>query len=70
MKLKSKFFLTGNQYMTNFGLWPLTRGYSKTYMDNIDPRITNEFATAAFRYRVYHGYRFNLRKSSMMDIFG
>ncbi len=43
------FFLTGNQFMTSFGLWPLTRGYSANYMDNFDPRITNEFATAAFR---------------------
>ena len=35
--------------MTNFGLWPLTKGYSSDYLDNFDPRVTNEFATAAFR---------------------
>jgi hypothetical protein len=35
--------------MSNFGLWPLTKGYSTDYLDNFDPRITNEFSTAAFR---------------------
>ncbi len=35
--------------MTSFGLWPLSKGYSKEYRDDFDPRITNEFATAAFR---------------------
>ena len=41
--------ILGNNFMTAFGLWPLSKGYSDQYMDNFDPRITNEFATAAFR---------------------
>ena len=36
--------------MDIFGLWPLSKGYSTSYMDHFDPRITNEFATAAFRF--------------------
>ena len=32
------------------GLWPLSKGYSDAYMDTFDPRITNEFAAAAFRF--------------------
>ena len=39
----------GKSFMTSFGLWPLSKGYSKEYRDDFDPRITNEFATAAFR---------------------
>ena len=40
----------GNNLMTSYGLLPLTSGFSKDYMDNFDPRITNEFAAAAFRF--------------------
>lgn len=40
----------GKNLMTSYGLLPLAAGYSKDYMDNFDPRITNEFATAAFRF--------------------
>ena len=36
--------------MSLFGLWPLSKGYSSQYRDDFDPRITNEFATAAFRF--------------------
>ena len=43
------FNFAGNQFMSSFGLWPLTQGYSGDYLDNFDPRITNEFSTAAFR---------------------
>ncbi len=35
--------------MRSFGLFPLSKGYSKEYRNDFDPRITNEFATAAFR---------------------
>lgn len=35
--------------MQTFGLWPLNSGYSRDYRDDFDPRITNEFSTAAFR---------------------
>lgn len=69
--------LTGSKFMTSFGLWPLSKGYSKDYLTNFDPRwnpddlffcwstevsltivhpffilqrVTNEFATAAFRF--------------------
>ena len=40
----------GKQYMTNAGLLPLSEGHSDQYLDTFDPRITNEFATAAFRF--------------------
>ena len=33
-----------------YGLWPLSSGYSFDYDDSFDPRINNEFATAAFRF--------------------
>ena len=42
--------ILGPTYMTKFGMWPLSIGYSKAYLDSFDPRVTNEFATAAFRF--------------------
>ena len=36
--------------MTAFGLWPLSKGHSDDYVSTFDPRVTNEFATAAFRF--------------------
>nr|AIZ68326.1 peroxinectin [Caligus rogercresseyi] len=39
----------GPTTMQRFGLWTLRRGYSNDYRSDIDPRITNEFAAAAFR---------------------
>ena len=42
--------ILGNSFMTSFGLWPLSKGYSREYRDDFDPRVTNEFATAAFRF--------------------
>ena len=36
--------------MREFNLEPLTSGYINSYNDTFDPRITNEFATAAFRF--------------------
>jgi len=42
--------ILGKDFMTTFGLWPLSKGYSKAYRDDFDPRITNEFATAAYRF--------------------
>jgi len=42
--------LLGFEYMTTFNLLPLTSGYSRDYDSNIDPRVTNEFAAAAFRF--------------------
>ena len=41
--------LLGRRFMTSFGLWPLNSGFSRDYRDDFDPRITNEFASAAFR---------------------
>ena len=43
--------ILGEVFMTNFGLMPISGGRSKMYLDEgFDPRITNEFATAAFRF--------------------
>lgn len=42
--------IVGSELMTSFGLWPLTQGHSDQYLDTFDPRITNEFAAAAFRF--------------------
>ena len=36
--------------MDQFRLWPLSKGYSDVYLDTFDPRVTNEFAAAAFRF--------------------
>ncbi len=41
--------LIGPRFMEVFGLWPLNTGFSRDYRDDFDPRITNEFAVAAFR---------------------
>jgi len=42
--------LLGETYMTTFDLFPQTSGYTNTYNERLDPRINNEFATAAFRF--------------------
>jgi peroxidase len=42
--------IIGHELMTSFGLWPLSAGYSDQYLDTFDPRVTNEFSTAAFRF--------------------
>ena len=41
--------LLGTDFLKNFNLIPLTRGYSNGYRDDFDPRTTNEFAAAAYR---------------------
>ena len=40
----------GVGYTSTFQLLPLTEGYSQDYDPDFDPRINNEFATAAFRF--------------------
>ena len=46
----------GNEYMQRTGLAPLTSGYSNAYFGEgaipgqYDPRVSNEFATAAYRF--------------------
>ena len=42
--------MLGKNYMDKFHLWPLSKGFSDVYLDTIDPRVTNEFAAAAFRF--------------------
>ena len=42
--------IIGGPQMENYGLQPLTTGYSDGYNENIDSRVTNEFAAAAFRF--------------------
>ena len=41
--------LLGTDYVKNFNLLPLTKGYSNVYRDDFDPRVSNAFAAAAFR---------------------
>ena len=41
--------VVGQQYMASYGLFPLTQGFSFNYRNDFDPRITNAFASAAFR---------------------
>ena len=41
--------ILGQQYMTRYGIYPLTDGFSDSYRSDFDPRITNAFAAAAFR---------------------
>ncbi|XP_068216250.1 peroxidase-like [Palaemon carinicauda] len=40
----------GRTFMETFGLVPRKEGYAPGYREDIDPSITNAFATAAFRY--------------------
>ena len=53
LKMCYRFFLLfmvpGSHCTQLYGLTPLTQGFSKSYKENIDPRVTNEFAAAAFR---------------------
>ena len=42
--------IVGKRYMNQFGLYPLNSGFSDDYDSSIDPRITNEFSSAAFRF--------------------
>ena len=39
----------GQRFMFEFGIHPLSEGYSNSYNPTLDPRITNAFAAAAFR---------------------
>jgi len=42
--------LLGVEYMRAHDLLPLTTGYTRDYSPDLDPRINNEFAAAAFRF--------------------
>ena len=48
--------ILGTSYMDGLGISTLSRGYSNAYFgegtrpEQFDPRVTNEFATAAFRF--------------------
>jgi len=41
--------ILGNQFLKRTELLPLTDGFSEAYSNTFDPRVTNEFAAAAFR---------------------
>ena len=40
----------GDDFMKKFGLYPLSSGFSDDYSGDFDPRITNPFAAAGFRF--------------------
>jgi len=40
----------GNNFMNVYGLFPKSTGFSTDYSPDFDPRINNEFATAAYRF--------------------
>ena len=42
--------ILGDRYMSRYGLYPLDEGHSRQYRTDFDPRITNAFASAAFRF--------------------
>jgi peroxidase len=42
--------ILGKTYMSNYRLFPQLSGYSYDYDPSINPSVTNEFATAAFRF--------------------
>ena len=42
--------ILGDRFMSRYGLYPIDQGYSSHYRSNFDPRITNAFSTAAFRF--------------------
>ena len=42
--------IIGDRFMSRYGLYPIDKGYSRSYRTDLDPRITNAFATAAFRF--------------------
>jgi hypothetical protein len=45
------FNFSGEKYVDKFGLRPLTGdAYSNSYDSSVDPRISNEFAAAAYRF--------------------
>ena len=48
-RIKKNSLLPGSYFTQFFGLTPLTQGFSNAYKDYIDPRVSNEFAAAAFR---------------------
>ena len=39
----------GPKFMADYGINPLSEGFSNSYNPTLDPRITNAFAAAAFR---------------------
>ena len=36
--------------MARYMLYPIDKGFTNQYDDDFDPRVTNAFATAAFRF--------------------
>ena len=40
----------GHRFMARYGLYPIDKVFSNQYEKDFDPRATNAFATAAFRF--------------------
>ena len=40
----------GDRFMVRYGLYPIDKDYSNQYINDFDPRATNAFVTAAFRF--------------------
>ena len=40
----------GSRFMERYMLYPIDKGFTNQYDDDFDPRVTNAFATAAFRF--------------------
>ena len=62
--------VVGQDQITAVGLRPRTTGYSSSYLDSFDPRVTNEFATAAFRFgHTLIPTKFSQRKQRNSEVF-
>ena len=48
--------ILGDDYMNTWNMFPTESGFTNKYSKDVNPGITNIFATAAFRYQITHSY--------------